>query len=237
MIDKKIIVKKSLFVTRANVLAKRAEAVAKISLFSFETGEKKSDGVIPDFLNIKVKPALIKQAITAHISYAFQPSHTKTRGEVRGGGRKPWKQKGTGKARQGSIRAPQFIGGGVVFGPQKIGNKVNPISKKMNKKAILGILSNKIANHKMILIDNIELSEAKTKQAYTRVSALAPNTKTLLILATAEKDDTKPFVNIKSLKISLINRLNVYNLLLAKKILMTQKAFEELSQKMSKIKV
>jgi len=209
----------------------------KIPFFVFATGKKEKDLAIPTFLQIIVKPALIKQAVDAHISHYFQSSNTKTRGEVKGGGRKPWRQKGTGRARQGSIRAPHFIGGGVVFGPKKNSNKTKNILKSAKQKAILGILSNKIKNQKMILIDKIELSEPKTKIAYKQLNILVPENKKLLVLAKAENDQSKPFANIKGLEISFATSLNAYELLLAKKIIMTSAALDELEKKITKTKV
>jgi large subunit ribosomal protein L4 len=208
----------------------------KIPLFVFATGKKEKDLAVPAFLQIVAKPSLIKQAIDAHISHYFQPSHTKTRAEVRGGGRKPWRQKGTGRARQGSIRAPHFVGGGVVFGPKKNSNKVKTISKSMKQKAILGILADKIRSQKLILIDKIDLDQPKTKFAYKQLNVLASENKRLLILANAEKDKAKPFNNIKDLKISLDTNVNSYDSLLAKKIIMTKMAFEELEKRITKTK-
>lgn len=111
-------------------------------------------------------PDLVHQVLVAQLANRRQPlAHTKTRGEVRGGGRKPWRQKGTGHARHGSIRSPLWVGGGVTFGPRKersFGKKVN---KKMKRSALFSVLSKKFNNQEVKIIDNLTVKERKTKQA------------------------------------------------------------------------
>ena len=112
---------------------------------------------------LKTQPVLIEQVIKAERANTRQSNaHTKTKGEVRGGGKKPWKQKGTGRARQGSIRAPQWRGGGVVFGPRKERNYGVSINKKMKRRALLMALSDKAASERLIVLDHLNIS-GKTK--------------------------------------------------------------------------
>lgn len=113
---------------------------------------------------LKPQPVLVEQAVVAERANArLTIAHTKTKGEIRGGGRKPWKQKGTGRARQGSIRAPQWRGGGVVFGPRKNRNYTVKINKKMKRLALLMALSDKATNNRLIVLDNLEVG-GKTKE-------------------------------------------------------------------------
>ena len=121
----------------------------------------------PKIFGIEVKPVLVTQAvITLQANRRQNLAHTKDRSEVRGGGRKPWRQKGTGRARHGSIRSPLWRGGGVTFGPTKERNFSIKINKKARRKAILMTLSDKAANQKIILLDNLSLEEAKTKKFF-----------------------------------------------------------------------
>lgn len=121
-------------------------------------------GLSNKIFNVKANNALIHQAVVAQTANARQVlAHVKNKGEVRGGGRKPWKQKGTGRARHGSIRSPLWKGGGVIFGPKKDRNFKKDINKKMKQKAIFMALSDKVANVKLIILDKLETSEYKTK--------------------------------------------------------------------------
>ncbi|HID06425.1 MAG TPA: 50S ribosomal protein L4, partial [Armatimonadetes bacterium] len=128
-------------------------------------GERVGTYTIPDeWLNVKINKALIHQVIVAHLANRRQGTHsTKGRSEVRGGGRKPWPQKGTGRARHGSIRAPQWRGGGVVHGPKPLDwdQKVN---KRMRRQAIRYAWVDKIRSGNVILLDRLEFAEPKTKR-------------------------------------------------------------------------
>ena len=115
---------------------------------------------------LKIKPEFIHQIVVAMQANARHViAHTKTRGEVRGGGRKPWAQKHTGRARHGSIRSPIWKGGGVVFGPRKERNYKQKINKKVKRKALLMSLSDKATHQKIIFLDNLDLPQIKTKEA------------------------------------------------------------------------
>ncbi|MFA6215032.1 MAG: 50S ribosomal protein L4 [Patescibacteria group bacterium] len=121
----------------------------------------------PAIFEVKVKPELVTQAIITLQANSRQVlAHTKDKSEVRGGGKKPWKQKGTGRARHGSIRSPLWRGGGITFGPTKERNFSIKMNKKANRKAILMGLSDKAANDRIILVDKIELTAVKTKKFF-----------------------------------------------------------------------
>lgn len=113
---------------------------------------------------VKINEGLVHQAVVAQMANMRQVlAHTKDRSEVRGGGRKPWRQKGTGRARAGSIRSPIWIGGGVTFGPRKTRNFKKKINKKMSQTATMMVLSDKVNNKKFTVLDKLEISEFKTK--------------------------------------------------------------------------
>lgn len=121
---------------------------------------------------VPVKETLIHQVVMAHEANARVPlAHTKTKGEVRGGGKKPWRQKGTGRARQGSIRAPQWRGGGVVFGPRQERNHSVHINKKMKHSALLMSLSDKVSHNHLIILDSLAPS-GKTKDWQSMMKTL-----------------------------------------------------------------
>lgn len=137
----------------------------KIAVYN-QKGEQIGDQKLNEAIfGIKINPAVVHQAVIAQLANVRKVlAHTKTRGEVRGGGKKPWRQKGTGRARHGSIRSPIWIGGGVTFGPRKERNYKLKINKKVKQKSIFMALSDKVANSKFILLDVLELPAAKTKE-------------------------------------------------------------------------
>ena len=134
-----------------------------------KTGKVVGEQVLsPKVFGVKVKADVVHQVVVAQGANARTAiAHTKTKGEVRGGGRKPWKQKGTGRARQGSIRNPQWRGGGVVFGPRSNRNFSVKVNKKMKRLALAMALSDKVANEKLLVIDDISVPAGKTKQLQT----------------------------------------------------------------------
>ena len=151
----------------------------------------------------------------------------KNRNEVRGGGRKPWRQKGTGKARQGSIRAPQWVGGGVVFGPnpRKYTKKVN---KKVASIAVKSLLSDRFANDNMIIIDKIELQEQKTKNfANVLMNLNVHQNKTIVVLAEDDYDLFLVSRNIPGVYVQTLSHLSVYDLINAEKYVLTTAAVEK----------
>lgn len=137
---------------------------------------------------------------------------TKTRAEVRGGGRKPWRQKGTGRARQGSIRAPQWIKGGIALGPKPRSYKYT-VNKKERRLAIKSILSSKVLEKELTVVDKLELKEIKTKSMVKALEALKVEGKTLIILPEGNKNVTMSARNIEGVKAIQANNINVFDLL------------------------
>jgi large subunit ribosomal protein L4 len=137
----------------------------KSVVYNFK-GEKIGEIEVPDeIFNLKVNESLIHQVLRWQLMNSYFPfAHTKTRAEVRGGGRKPWVQKGTGRARHGSIRSPIWVKGGITFGPRNEINRKLKINKKMKRKAILMVIASKFKENKLIIIDDIEGEISKTKE-------------------------------------------------------------------------
>lgn len=183
-----------------------------------------------ELFNIEYNEALIHQIVVAQLANRRQGTKcTLTRAEVRGGGIKPYRQKGTGRARQGSIRAPQFIKGGVVFAP-----KPRDFSKKTNKfarrLALLSALSEKIRQNEVTVIDNLELKEVKTKEVAAVLKALNLNKTTLIV--TAEKDELvlRASGNLEKVEVTTADLINVYEVVKNNDCLFTKAAIEKIEE-------
>ena len=145
---------------------------------------------------------------------------TKTRSEVSGGGRKPWKQKGTGRARQGSIRAPQWIKGGIALGPKPRSYKYT-VNKKERRLAIKSVLSSKVLENSLVVVDKMDLKEIKTKTMVKALADLKVTESALILLPEKNEAVQKSARNIENVKTSLVNTINVYDLLKYKKLVVT----------------
>ena len=152
---------------------------------------------------------------------------TKTRSEVSGGGRKPWRQKGTGRARQGSIRAPQWIKGGIALGPKPRSYKYT-VNKKERRLAVKSVLSSKVLENELVVVDSLPLKDIKTKEM---VKALS-NLKGKALLMLPEKNETvqKSARNIKGVKTTLVETINVYDLLKYNKLVVTEDTVKKLEE-------
>ena len=176
-----------------------------------------------------VNEHLVHLAVVSQLANKRQGTQSaKTRSEVRGGGRKPWRQKGTGHARQGSIRAPQWTGGGVVFAP-----KPRDYSVKMNKKekraALKSVLTAKLNENKFVVIDEFKFDEIKTKNVVAMLSAVNAN-KALVVMG--EKDDNLVLSarNIPTVKTALVNTINVYDILKYDTVVASKAAVEKIQE-------
>lgn len=175
-------------------------------------GEEKLN---PALFGVEIKAGLVHQAVVAQFANRRQVlAHTKDRGEVRGGGRKPWRQKGTGRARHGSIRSPLWVGGGVTFGPTKERVFKQKINKKMKRKTLLMCLSDRATDGKIILLDKLELDGFKTKRFLEILNKLPNKEKTtLLVLAGGDKKVIKSAANLPRVKTIEARGLNVIDVL------------------------
>jgi len=204
----------------------------KVRVYNQEGKEVGEQELSPNIFAVEVKPWVIHQIMTTLSANLRQPlAHTKTKGEVRGGGRKPWRQKGTGRARAGSIRSPLWRGGGVIFGPRQERVFKRKINKKMKRKALLMSLSDKAKNNKLVLIDKLELAEIKTKEILKFLKKLPiKEKKTLIILGETNKNIIRSSANIPFVKVTLANNLNIIDLLNYKYLLITLKGLEILEK-------
>ena len=153
----------------------------------------------------------------------------KTRAEVRGGGRKPFRQKGTGRARQGSIRAPHYTGGGVVFAP-KPRDYSYKLAKKLRRKALYSVLTSKLENNELVVVDSLALENSKTKEAKAALSALNAEKKAYVV--TAERDDLvyRSFRNLAGVDVAEARLINVYDLVRHDKLVITKDAIAKLEE-------
>ena len=203
--------------------------MAKVSVYNIE-GKVVGDIELNDAVfGVEIKEHLVHQAVVSQLANNRQGTQSaKTRSEVSGGGRKPWRQKGTGHARQGSTRAPQWTGGGVVFAP-----KPRDYSFKMNKKekriALLSALTSKVAEEKIIVLDSIKFDEIKTKNMVAVLNNLKAD-KALIVLNDNDKNVVASAKNIPDVKTALTNTINVYDILKYDKLIVTQDAVKTIEE-------
>ncbi|HVD70216.1 MAG TPA: 50S ribosomal protein L4 [Actinomycetota bacterium] len=184
-----------------------------------------------DFFEAPVNVPLMHQVVVASMAGLRAGTHkVKTRGEVRGGGKKPWRQKGTGRARQGSIRSPQWVGGGVAHGPV-VRDHNQRINKKMVKGALRSALTDALASGKLIVVDDLGLSEPKTRQAAAAFAALGCEGRVLLVLR--EPTDAsvveKSVRNLQMVKVAYARGIGTYDVLLADHVVFTGEALDALT--------
>lgn len=186
----------------------------------------------PAIFNVKAKPHIIQEAVVSIKANARQNiAHTKDRGEVRGGGRKPWRQKGTGRARHGSIRSPLWRGGGVTFGPKNIINFSKKINKKVKRQALLMGLSEKAKENAIKVLDKLELTAIKTKQIVDIIKNLKID-QTKILLALDNKDDKiiKSARNLPKVKYIAADSLNIFDILCADMLLTTVSGIKKIEK-------
>ena len=179
---------------------------------------------------VDVNEAVIHAAVRMYLLNQRQGTQsTLTRTEVSGGGKKPWRQKGTGRARQGSTRAPQWTHGGVALGPKPRSYRTT-MNKQTRQLAMKGALSGKVAGGEFVVVDAITASEYKTKTMVNMLHAVGAEGKTLVVLA--EKNDMvfRSLSNIDGVKIAYVNTLNVYDVLNCNKVVMARGAVEQLTE-------
>jgi len=174
---------------------------------------------------VKPNRGLIEQAIVTILANRRQVlAHTKTKGEVRGGGRKPWKQKGTGRARHGSIRSPQWKGGGVVFGPRKNRNFELKMNVAAKRKALLMSLSDKATNERLIVLDTMAFEGPKTKQFAAMLKALPHKKTNLFVMPATDLSVVRSGRNIPGVKVIRADSLNIYDIVNCQQLIILQEA-------------
>jgi large subunit ribosomal protein L4 len=203
--------------------------MANVSVFDMQGKEVGKMDLNDSVFGVEVNEHLLHLAVVAQLANKRQGTQKAlTRSEVSGGGRKPWRQKGTGHARQGSTRAPQWTGGGVVFAPVP-----RDYSFKMNQKekraALKSALSNAVAENKLIIVDDIKLAEIKTKNFQAMLDAFKVN-KAFVLLDSNDKNVILSARNIQDVKTAGVNELNVYDVLKYQTVVATKAAVEKIQE-------
>lgn len=185
----------------------------KIDVYDIK-GKKVSDVELAEnVFGIEPNETIVHSVLVNYLANQRQGTQsTKTRAEVRGGGRKPWRQKGTGRARQGSIRAPQWIKGGIALGPKPRSYRYT-VNKKERRLAIKSLLSSKVLENELTVVDKLELSEIKTKTMVKALADLKVEGKTLIVLPENNKNVLMSARNIEGVKTIVLNNINVFDLL------------------------
>lgn len=204
----------------------------KVAVYNQE-GKESGEMTLPKALfEVPMNADLVHQVLISYTANARQVSaHTKTRGEVRGGGRKPWRQKGTGRARAGSTRGPIWKGGGVSGGPRNDKNYERTIPQKMRRKALCMVLSEKVKNNLLVVLDSMEMKAPKTKLMAAVMSKLPVSKSSRLVVYTPE--DKKVFIaarNIAKTGVSEARNLNVVDVLNYKYVVVSKDAVKELEK-------
>ena len=202
----------------------------KIDVYNME-GKKVSDIELNDnVFGIELNEAVVHSVLVNYLANQRQGTQsTKTRSEVAGGGRKPWRQKGTGRARQGSIRAPQWVKGGIALGPKPRSYKYT-VNKKERRLAIRSVLSSKVLENNLVVLDKAEMKEIKTKDMVKTLANLKVEGKTLILLPEKNENVQKSARNITGVKTTLVNTINVYDLLKYNKLVVTVDAVKKLEE-------
>ena len=200
----------------------------KIDVYNME-GKKVSDVELNDnVFGIEPNEAVVHSVLVNYLANQRQGTQsTKTRSEASGGGRKPWRQKGTGRARQGSIRAPQWVKGGIALGPKPRSYKYT-VNKKERRLAIRSVLSSKVLENNLVVLDKAEMKEIKTQAMVKTLANLKVEGKTLILLPERNENVQKSARNIKNVKTTLVNTINVYDLLKYNKLVVTLDAVKKL---------
>ncbi len=203
--------------------------MANVALYNMEGNEVGSVELSDEIFGAEIKENLVHQAVILHLANSRQGTQkAKTRSEVRGGGRKPWRQKGTGHARQGSTRSPQWTGGGVVFAPVP-----RDYSFKMNKKekraALKSVLTSKVQENKFKVLDELKFDEIKTKSMVKVLENLKVNN-ALIVVGDEGENVVRSARNIADIRTASPNTINVYDLLKYDTVIITKSSVEAIEE-------
>lgn len=196
-----------------------------------QNGEKVKELTLSSAFDTKIK----EQALTLYVNYLRAAlrnpiANTKDRGEVSGGGKKPWKQKGTGRARHGSSRSPIWVGGGVTFGPTNERNFRLRINKSLKRQAILSVISELASKKQMIVLDNLSMPEVKTKAANELLAKLGLNGKISLLLNDKDKNAYLSFRNLAGLHLGLPGKINLLQLISSDNLVLSEDSIKEIEE-------
>ncbi len=182
-----------------------------------------------DIFAIEMNNSVVHQAVVQYLANQRQGTKgTKTRSEVRGGGRKPWRQKGTGRARQGSIRSPQWTGGGVVFAPKSRDYSFK-LNKKVKRLALKSVLTSRVAEDKLVVLDDLSFDSIKTKNMVNVVENLKL-TKALFVIDNNDKNVILSARNIQNIKTADVSTINTYDILKFQTLVVTKSAINKIQE-------
>ena len=204
--------------------------MANVSVYNIEGKEVGSIELNDAVFGVEVNEHLVHMAVVNQLANNRQGTQSaKTRSEVSGGGRKPWRQKGTGHARQGSIRAPQWTHGGIALGPKPRDYSYS-LNRKVKRLAIKSAFSTKALEENIIVVDNIDVTEYKTKTVVAMLKALGAEKKALIVMPEKNERFIKSAANIPGVKTALVNTLNTYDVLNAGKFIIAKDAVAKLEE-------
>ena len=203
--------------------------MATVAVYNMQGAEVGKMDLNDAIFGVEVNEHLVKMVVTAHLAAERQGTQkAKTRSEVSGGGRKPWKQKGTGHARQGSTRAPQWPGGGVGFAPVPRDYTIK-LNKKEKRAALKSALTSRVQENKFIVVDELALNEIKTKK-FVEVMNNLKVSKALVVLAEDDQNVIKSASNVASVKTANAGMINVYDILKYSTVVATKAAVEKIEE-------
>lgn len=201
-----------------------------VTLFNKSGNQVGEIALSDDIFGANVNVEAMHQVVKMYLANQRQGTQSAlTRAEVRGGGIKPWRQKGTGRARHGSIRSPQWTHGGIVFAPKPRSYRYT-VPKKIKRIAMKSALSSKAQENNIIVLDELNFDAPKTKQVAAMLENLKVDNKTLIVLAENNENVIKSARNIPGVKTSLVNTLNVYDILNCDKFIITKEAVEKVEE-------
>ena len=201
-----------------------------VKVFDMNGSEQGTMELNENIFGVEVNVALLHEAVKNYLANQRHGTQsTLTRTEVRGGGRKPWRQKGTGRARQGSIRAPQWTHGGVALGPKPRSYRYS-MNKKAKRLAMKCALSSKVAEDQMIVLDSLSFNDMKTKNMVAVLKALKVEDKALIVLPAPDANVVKSTRNIPNVKTLYVNTLNVYDIIKHDKFIVTKEAVQKIGE-------
>lgn len=204
--------------------------MASVSVYNIEGKEVGTIDLSDAVFGVEVNEHLVHMAVVSQLANKRQGTQkAKTRSEVSGGGRKPWRQKGTGHARQGSTRAPQWTHGGIVFAPKPRSYRYT-LNKKVRRLAMKSALSSKVLDNELVVLDKILLDEYKTKTIVAMLKAVGSEKKALIVLPEKNDKVIASAANIPGVKTAMVNTLNVYDILNADKFIVLQDAVAQIEE-------
>ena len=202
----------------------------KIDVYDIEGKKVKTIELKEEVFGIEPNEAIVHSVLVNYLANQRQGTQsTKTRAEVSGGGRKPWRQKGTGRARQGSIRAPQWIKGGIALGPKPRSYRYT-VNKKEKRLAIKSMLSSKVSENELVVVESLPLKEIKTKEMARILNNLKVEGKAVILLPEKDEIVQKSARNIEGVKTLQVGTINVYDLLKHKNLVVTEDTVKKLEE-------